>query len=304
MTPEGLMTINDSRRLNVVRRIYATQGVEKAGLAETAGSDYEKVRALIENCHLHTVCQEAHCPNIWECFSKKTATFLILGDRCTRNCRFCAVAQGPQGPPDPEEPHHVALAVQELKLAYVVITSVTRDDLPDGGAEHFAKTILAVKDNCPGVGVEVLIPDFQGKRHAWQTVLDARPEVLNHNVETVQRLYPLVRPQADYGQSLDLIRYATDNGHGISTKSGLMLGLGESRHEIVTTFADLVQAGCHILTLGQYLQPTRKHLPVDRFVPPEEFDEFKKIAIEMGFSSVAAEPFVRSSYRAKELFRS
>ena len=270
----------------------------------TAGSDYEKVRALIENCHLHTVCQEAHCPNIWECFSKKTATFLILGDRCTRNCRFCAVAQGSQGPPDPEEPHHVALAVQELKLAYVVITSVTRDDLPDGGAEHFEKTIRAVKDSCPGVGVEVLIPDFQGKRQAWQTVLDARPEVLNHNVETVQRLYPLVRPQADYGQSLDLIRYAAGNGHGISTKSGLMLGLGESRHEIVTTFEDLVQAGCDILTLGQYLQPTRKHLPVDRFVPPEEFDEFKKIAIEMGFSSVAAEPFVRSSYRAKELFRS
>jgi len=269
----------------------------------TAGSDYEKVRALIENCHLHTVCQEAHCPNIWECFSRETATFLILGDRCTRNCRFCAVAQGPQALPDPEEPDHVALAVQELKLAYVVITSVTRDDLPDGGAGHFARTIQAVRNKCPGVGIEVLIPDFQGKRHAWQTVLDARPHVLNHNMETVQRLYPLVRPQADYGQSLDLIRYAANNGHGISTKSGLMLGLGESNQEIVTAFSDLIRAGCHILTLGQYLQPTKEHLPVDRFVPPEVFDELKKIALEMGFNDVAAEPFVRSSYRAKELFK-
>ena len=268
-----------------------------------SGSGFEKVRELIDNCHLHTVCQEAQCPNIWECFSKKTATFLILGDRCTRNCRFCAVAQGPQGPPDPEEPDHVARAVQELKLAYVVITSVTRDDLPDGGAGHFAKTISAVRDKCPGVAIEVLIPDFQGKQPAWQTVLDAQPQVLNHNMETVQRLYPLVRPQADYGQSLDLIRYATENGQGLSTKSGLMLGLGENTPEIVTTFADLIQAGCQILTLGQYLQPTREHLPVYRYVPPEEFDELKKIALEMGFSDVAAEPFVRSSYRAKELFK-
>ena len=268
----------------------------------SAGSDYEKVRALIENCHLHTVCQEAHCPNIWECFSKQTATFLILGDRCTRNCRFCAVGQGPQGPPDPEEPGHVALAVQELKLAYVVITSVTRDDLPDGGAEHFVNTIQAVRDKCPGVGIEVLIPDFQGNRHAWQTVLDARPDVLNHNLETIQRLYPQVRPQADYTQSLELIRYAADNAPDISTKSGLMLGLGESDHEIVAEFIDLIQAGCHILTLGQYLQPSKNHLPVVRYVPPEEFEELKKIALDMGFSDVAADPFVRSSYRAKELF--
>ena len=267
-----------------------------------SGQGFEKVRALVDNCHLHTVCQEAKCPNIWECFSSQTATFLILGDRCTRNCRFCAVGQGPQGPPDSEEPGHVALAVQELKLAYVVITSVTRDDLPDGGAEHFANTIQAVRDTCPGVSIEVLIPDFQGDRHAWQTVLDARPDVLNHNLETIQRLYPTVRPEADYTQSLELIRYAADNSPDISTKSGLMLGLGESDHEIVAAFADLIQNGCHILTLGQYLQPSKEHLPVARYVPPKEFDALKQKALEMGFRDVAADPFVRSSYRARELF--
>ncbi len=267
-----------------------------------SGPEFEKVRALIDNCHLHTVCQEAKCPNIWECFSKKTATFLILGDRCTRNCRFCAVAHGPEGLPDPDEPDHVASAVQKLELAYVVITSVTRDDLPDGGAEHFAKTIQTVRDKCPGVGIEVLIPDFQGNRHAWQTVLDARPDVLNHNMETIQRLYPQVRPQADYTQSLELIRYAADNAPDISTKSGLMLGLGESDHEIVAAFADLIQAKCRLLTLGQYLQPSKNHLPVNRYVPPKKFDALKEKALEMGFSDVAANPFVRSSYRAKELF--
>ena len=268
-----------------------------------SGPGFEKVRALIDNCHLHTVCQEAKCPNIWECFSKETATFLILGDRCTRKCRFCAVDHGPKGQPDPDEPNHVASAVQQLKLAYVVITSVTRDDLPDGGAKHFANTIQAVRDTCPSVGIEVLIPDFQGNRHALQTVLDARPDVLNHNMETIQRLYPQVRPQADYTQSLEVIRYAADSTHEISTKSGLMLGLGESDHEIVAAFADLIQAKCHILTLGQYLQPSKNHLPVARYVPPKNFDKLKKKALEMGFSDVAADPFVRSSYRAKELFK-
>jgi len=185
----------------------------------------------------------------------------------------------------------------------VVITSVTRDDLPDGGAKHFANTIQAVRDTCPSVGIEVLIPDFQGNRHALQTVLDARPDVLNHNMETIQRLYPQVRPQADYTQSLEVIRYAADNAPEISTKSGLMLGLGESDHEIVAAFADLIQAKCHILTLGQYLQPSKNHLPVARDVPPKNFDKLKKKALEMGFSDVAADPFVRSSYRAKELFK-
>ena len=268
-----------------------------------SGSGFEKVRSLIDNCHLHTVCQEAKCPNIWECFSRETATFLILGDRCTRNCRFCAVAHGPEHSPDPDEPEHVATAVQHLKLAYAVITSVTRDDLPDGGAGHFARTIQAVRNRCPNVGIEVLIPDFQGNHNAWQILLDSRPDVLNHNLETIQRLYPTVRPEADYRQSLDLIRYAAGNSRDIATKSGLMLGLGETKKEVVAAFSDLVHAGCEILTLGQYLQPSKTHLPVARYVPPEEFEELKKIALEAGFREVAAEPFVRSSYQAKELYR-
>jgi len=268
-----------------------------------SGSGFEKVRSLIDNCHLHTVCQEAKCPNIWECFSRETATFLILGDHCTRNCRFCAVAHGPEHSPDPDEPEHVATAVQHLKLAYAVITSVTRDDLPDGGAGHFARTVQAVRNRCPNVGIEVLIPDFQGNHDAWQVLLDSRPDVLNHNLETVQRLYPTVRPEAEYRRSLDLIRYAADNNRDIATKSGLMLGLGETKKEVVAAFSDLVHVGCEILTLGQYLQPSKTHLPVARYVPPEEFEELKKIALEAGFREVAAEPFVRSSYQAKELFR-
>jgi lipoic acid synthetase len=268
-----------------------------------SGSGYEKVRTLIDNCRLHTVCQEAKCPNIWECFSRETATFLILGDRCTRNCGFCAVAYGPENPPDPDEPEHVASAVQQLNLAYVVITSVTRDDLPDGGAGHFAETIRTLRKRCPKVGIEILIPDFQGNRDAWRTVLESKPDVLNHNLETIRRLYPTVRPQADYHRSLDLIRYAAQYSPGITTKSGLMLGLGETRMEVVTTFTDLIQSGCQILTLGQYLQPSKAHLPVARFVLPEEFEELKILALDKGFREVAAEPFVRSSYRAKELFK-
>jgi lipoic acid synthetase len=267
-----------------------------------SGPGFEKVRALIDNCHLHTVCQEAKCPNIWECFSKETATFLILGDRCTRNCHFCAVAHGPEGLPDPDEPEHVASAVHQLKLAYVVITSVTRDDLLDGGAGHFAKTIQAIRNRCPNVGIEVLIPDFLGNSDAWQIVIESQPDVLNHNLETIQRLYPTVRPEANYTRSLNLIRYVAENGKDISTKSGLMLGLGETREEVVTAFADLFHVGCRILTLGQYLQPSQKHLAVARYVPPQEFEELKKIALATGFREVAAEPFVRSSYRAKELF--
>jgi len=197
----------------------------------------------------------------------------------------------------------VATAVQHLKLAYAVITSVTRDDLPDGGAGHFARTVQAVRNRCPNVGIEVLIPDFQGNHNAWQILLDSRPDVLNHNLETIQRLYPTVRPEADYRQSLDLIRYAAGNNRDIATKSGLMLGLGETKKEVVAAFSDLVHVGCEILTLGQYLQPSKTHLPVARYVPPEEFEELKKIALEAGFREVAAEPFVRSSYQAKELYR-
>jgi lipoic acid synthetase len=256
----------------------------------------------VERGRLHTVCQEAKCPNIWECFSARTATFLILGDRCTRNCGFCAVATGPQGPPDPEEPQRVADAAAAMQLAYVVVTSVTRDDLTDGGACHFAETIGRIRERLPEARIEVLIPDFQGHRHALQRVVQARPDVLNHNIETVARLYPTVRPQAIYARSLELIKRVGVYDPSIPTKSGLMLGLGETEDEIRQSLADLRAAGCRMLTLGQYLQPSKQHLPVNRFVTPEEFDRWKTAAVAMGFTEVASGPFVRSSYHAGELF--
>ena len=267
-----------------------------------SGPDYEKVRVLMNQGRLHTVCQEAKCPNIWECFSNSTATFLILGDRCTRNCRFCAVAKGPIELPDPEEPPRVAAAVRDLSLLYVVITSVTRDDLPDGGASHFAETIREIHASTPKAIIEVLIPDFQGSREALRIVLDAGPDVLNHNIETVPRLYPTVRPGADYRRSLLQLERVQGISAPTLTKSGLMLGFGETRAEIEQTLKDLLDVGCRMLTLGQYLQPSKNHLPVARFVHPEEFDHWKNTALELGFSDVASGPFVRSSYHAKELF--
>ena len=267
-----------------------------------SGPADEKVRASLSESRLHTVCQEAHCPNLWECFSSKTATFLIMGPRCTRNCGFCAVEQGPSGPPDPEEPARVAKAADEMGLGYVVITSVTRDDLSNGGAGHFAKTIEEIRRRAPHSRVEVLVPDFQGSPGALKRVLGARPHVLNHNLETVPRLYPLVRPEAVYARSLELLKRAREYAPRISTKSGLMVGLGESAEELRQTLKDLIGVGCNILTLGQYLQPSKEHLPVERFIPPEEFDSWKEIALEMGFSEVASGPFVRSSYHAKELY--
>jgi lipoic acid synthetase len=268
------------------------------------GPEYEKVKELIGKDRLHTVCQEAKCPNMWECFSQQTATFLIMGSRCTRNCRFCSVAQGPVEPPDPAEPGRVAGAARQMGLSYVVITSVTRDDLADGGAAFFAETIEAVHRRIPSARVEVLIPDFQGSAAALQTVLAARPDVLNHNIETVPRLYTLVRPQARYQRSLQLLSRVQKYASGLPIKSGLMLGLGESSEEIRSTLKDLIDAGCRILTLGQYLQPSKAHLPVKRFVTPEEFEQWRQIAIEIGFSEVASGPFVRSSYHAKELYQS
>ena len=267
------------------------------------GAKYEKVRGVLKKRQIHTVCQEAKCPNLWECFSRQTATFLIMGSYCTRNCRFCAVGHGPSGPPDPGEPARVAEAALNMRLSYVVITSVTRDDLPDGGAGFFAKTIREIRKKIPGVFVEVLIPDFQGNTDALQTVLDARPDVLNHNIETVPRLYPSVRPEADYRRSLEILRRAKQYGPAIPTKSGLMLGLGELPEEINKTLRHLLEVGCGILTLGQYLQPTREHLEVDRFIHPEEFDNWKETALGTGFSEVASGPFVRSSYHAKELYQ-
>lgn len=268
------------------------------------GPVYENVRAMIASGHLHTVCQEANCPNQWECFSHHTATFLLLGDRCTRNCRFCAVAHGPQGEPDPNEPDRVAEAAAQMGLRFVVVTSVTRDDLPDGGARIFAQTIQAIRAKIPKARVEVLIPDFQGDAHALKTVLDAEPDVLNHNLETVARLYPRVRPEAIYERSLALIDRVRTMSPQIPTKSGLMLGLGESEEEVHQALKDLRSAGCQLLTLGQYLKPTTANLPVHRFVPPEEFDQWKETALDLGFHRVASGPFVRSSYHAKDMVES
>ena len=267
------------------------------------GPEYEKVKGMISDDRLHTVCQEAKCPNMWECFSQKTATFLIMGSRCTRNCRFCSVLPGPLEPPDPAEPARVADMAHQMGLKYVVVTSVTRDDLADGGASFFALTITEIRRKMTDACVEVLIPDFQGNRDALHTVLKARPDVLNHNIETVPRLYPRVRPQAEYQRSLDIIQWAHEYDSTLPTKSGLMLGLGEEDAEVENTLKDLQSAGCRILTLGQYLQPSKDHLPVERFIPPEEFEAWRQKAIKIGFTEVASGPFVRSSYHAKELYQ-
>lgn len=268
-----------------------------------SGPAYEQMRRFLADRGLHTVCQEARCPNIWECFSKKTATFLILGNRCTRNCRFCAVGRGTPLPPDPGEPSRVADAVKETGLDYAVITSVTRDDIGDGGAGLFADTIKILKREMPEIGVEVLTPDFRGDLNALNRVISTGPDVFNHNIETVPRLYASARPQADYQRSLDVLKAARHQNPGITTKSGIMAGLGEEEKELEEVFEDLLAAGCSILTIGQYLQPALDSLTVKRFIPPEEFREMKTKALAMGFAAVESGPFVRSSYNAKELFR-
>ncbi|MFP3980410.1 MAG: lipoyl synthase [Desulfobacterales bacterium] len=268
-----------------------------------SGPAYEQMRRFLADRGLHTVCQEARCPNIWECFSKKTATFLILGNRCTRNCRFCAVGRGTPLPLDPGEPSRVADAVKETGLEYAVITSVTRDDIGDGGAGLFADTIKILKKEIPKIGVEVLTPDFRGDLNALNRVISTGPDVFNHNIETVPRLYPSARPQADYQRSLDVLKAARHQNPGITTKSGIMAGLGEEEKELEEVFEDLLAAGCSILTIGQYLQPALDSLTVKRFIPPEEFREMKTKALAMGFDAVESGPFVRSSYNAKELFR-
>jgi len=268
-----------------------------------SGPVYGNICQSLGDHRLHTVCQEAKCPNQWECFSSKTATFLILGAHCTRNCGFCAVAHGPEGPPDPDEPQRVARMACEMGLAYVVVTSVTRDDLPDGGAAIFAATIQALRDEIPGVRVEVLIPDMQGSQDAIRTVVEAGPDVLNHNLETIPALYAKVRPEADYRRSLGLLQRVRDLAPDMPTKSGLMLGLGETPEAVRQTLADLRSVDCRMLTLGQYLQPSPRHLPVHRYVPPEEFDQWREEALQMGFAQVASGPLVRSSYHARELFQ-
>lgn len=267
------------------------------------GATADGVRELLTELKLATVCQSAVCPNQCECFGERTATFMILGRTCTRNCRFCAVAEGQPASPEPDEPERVARAAARLGLRHVVITSVTRDDLADGGADVFARTIAAVRTALPQASIEVLVPDFQGDDAAIARVSAARPDVLNHNVETVKRLYGRVRPGAKYERSLELLRRARELNPETVTKSGLMVGLGETRLELRRTFRDLRQAGVELLTVGQYLAPTREHHPIIRFVTPEEFREMEEEALELGFVGAACGPFVRSSYRAGELFQ-
>jgi lipoic acid synthetase len=264
--------------------------------------DLQKVKSILSETDLHTVCQEARCPNMGECFSRGTATFLILGRFCTRSCGFCAVERDAPAPPDEAEPERVAQAVQKMSIHYVVITSVTRDDLPDGGASSFAETIRAIRALNPKINIEVLIPDFKGDLRSLKAVLKECPEVLNHNIETISRLYPRVRPLADYKRSLNLLKRSKEDCPHIPTKSGFMLGLGETQEEVLELLRDLREAGCDFLTIGQYLQPRQDRLPVVRFIPPEEFEEYKRMGEEMGFRAVASGPFVRSSFHASEMF--
>lgn len=260
----------------------------------------ERVRNLLCGLGLNTVCREAHCPNRGECYARGTATFMILGRRCTRNCRFCAVTHGPEGPPDPAEPARVAEAAAELELQHVVVTSVTRDDLPDGGSGAFARTIRALHERTSAT-VEVLTPDFQGRAADIDRVLDAGPEVFNHNVETVPRLYPEVRPEADYRRSLAVLERAAGHAGTPIVKSGLMVGLGETQEEVEDLLRDLHGAGCRVVTIGQYLAPSAEHHPVVEFVRPERFRQMEEIALEMGFKAAVSGPFVRSSYCAGDV---
>ncbi len=266
---------------------------------QTAG---EQTRDLIGRRHLCTVCQTARCPNIGECFAHGNATFMLMGDVCTRDCRFCAVAHSSRAlpAPDPAEPVRVADAAVEMGLEYVVVTSVTRDDLPDGGAAHFAATVQAIRRKLPGVGVEVLTPDFRGETAAIDIVLDARPTVFNHNVETVREVSKRLRPQADHSRSLQVLAHASGNCPDVVVKSGFMVGVGETDEQIARLLTELAEVGCRIVTIGQYLQPTRAHHPVDRYVHPDQFQAYARWAERAGIPQVSAGPFVRSSYRAAE----
>ena len=261
----------------------------------------DEVAALMRDLKLTTVCREANCPNLGECYRKHTATFMILGEICTRNCRFCNVTTGKPLPPDPDEPENVALAAQALKLRHLVLTCSTRDDLPDGGAAHFARTVRAIREKCPAATVETLISDMKMNTAALDTVIAAHPEVLNHNVETVKELQSAVRPQARYERSLDVLRYCKQKDPTILTKTGFMVGLGETDEQIDRLMDDILETGCDILTIGQYLQPSPKHHPLARYVTPEEFARYKETALRKGFRHVASAPLARSSYKAWEV---
>lgn len=263
--------------------------------------DYQSMKemgVMLRSLNLHTVCEGAKCPNMGECFRNSTATFMILGDICTRNCMFCAISEGRPSLVDPEEPVNLAAAAKKLDLKHVVITSVTRDDLEDGGSGQFASCIYEIRKAMPGTSVEILIPDFKADRKALDTVINAKPEIINHNVETVPSLYSIARPMADYKQSLDVLNYVKEKDSSIYTKSGIMLGLGETKEAVVQLFEDLVDVGCDMLTIGQYLPPSHNHASLKEYITPEVFEEYKKIALEKGFRYVASGPYVRSSYNA------
>jgi len=266
------------------------------------GGDFSHTKRTVARSGVATVCQEARCPNLTECWSARTATFMILGDRCTRRCHFCAVTTARPHPPATDEPERLAEAVRELGLRHVVITAVARDDLPDEGAGHFARCVRAVRRRDPRVTVEVLPADFHARPECIETLCEAAPEIYNHNLETVDRLTRAVRPRAGYRRSLEVLRTVKRLDPRLLTKSGLMVGLGETTDELLRAFADLRENGCDVLTVGQYLQPSPRHRPVDRFYRPEEFDELRHAAVALGFLSVATGPFVRSSYNAAEVF--
>jgi lipoic acid synthetase len=262
--------------------------------------NYLRLKALMRDLGLHTVCEEANCPNIGECWHHGTATFMILGDTCTRSCGYCNVTHGTPGPPDPAEPVKVASAIHAMGLQHAVVTSVDRDDLPDFGAAHFANTIRETRTRVPSCRVEVLIPDFQGDEAALHIVLDARPDILNHNIETVPRLYRIARPGGRYSRALQLLERSQAYAPSVPTKSGMMVGLGEEWDEVVATLRDLRSAGCQIVTIGQYLRPSLANLPLARYYSPSEFAELKGVGLEMGFRHVESGPLVRSSYHAHE----
>ena len=307
--PSRLTPETHQRSLDKVRRIpirpdtSAPPQPKPAWIRTRLGNETQvrQVKTILRQNQLHSVCEEAACPNLSECFSKGTATFMILGDLCTRRCPFCDVAHGRPQPPDAKEPAHLAQTIRQLKLRYVVITSVNRDDLRDGGAGHFAACIQAIRQAAPATRIEILTPDFRGRLDAALEILaSAPPDVFNHNLETVPRLYKAARPGADYRQSLELLQRVKADHPGLPTKSGIMLGLGETRDEVVEVMQDLRHHQVDMLTIGQYLQPSRAHHPVMRYAEPSEFDELAATAQEMGFAAVASGPMVRSSYHADE----
>lgn len=314
---------DDNTVLSVAVQIDSVSGLRVATLAETGDTpsrlpaagrlpewlrrnilvndDSRQVRSILKEQNLNTICESGRCPNKGECWAAGTATFMLMGSVCTRTCRFCAVNKGRPEPLDATEPGRVVAAARQMKLKHVVLTSVNRDELPDQGASHFATTVTMLKQELPGIEVEILTPDFQGRRDCIAIVLAAEPAVYNHNVETVPRLYKRVRPGSKYKRSLDVLQAAKEIAPAIPTKSGLMLGLGESKDEVIAVMQDLHEHGCDILTLGQYMQPTRDNLPVQRYVSPGEFEEFAVIANELGFRKVHSGPLVRSSYHASEV---